>query len=150
MAQIIEEVVAFESSSSDRHQFRVDVPPDLPPLFADRDKFYQILVNLVNNAVKYSARGGTVTISAREQDGEIVFSVTDEGIGISPADMSHLFQKYRRVRTGTTQRVAGTGLGLYLTKRLVEAHGGRIWAESEPGHGATFSFALPKREPEAR
>ena len=104
----------------------------------------------MNNAIKYSARGGTVTISADARDGEVVFSVTDEGTGIPEEDMKHLFQKYRRIRRGSTERVAGTGLGLYLTKKLVEAHGGRIWAESEQGKGAAFHFALPAGPPDAR
>lgn len=146
---IVREVIALEGSSSDRHTFQMSIPAELPPVFADRDKFYQILVNLVNNAVKYSARGGTVTISADARDGDVVFSVADEGTGISEQDMEHLFQKYRRIRRGSTERVAGTGLGLYLTKKLVEAHGGRIWAEGEQGKGATFHFALPTRPPDA-
>ncbi len=149
LPEIINEIIVFESRSTDRHTFRTDFEPELPPLRADRDKVYQILVNLLNNAVKYSPEGGEIVLGAAVHNDEIVLSVQDHGVGIAPENMSHLFQKYRRERTALTQRVAGTGLGLYLTKRLVEAHGGRIWAESEVGKGSTFSVALPLRGNEA-
>jgi len=93
--------------------------------------------------VKFSPDGGQVSISARGEDGVVRFSVSDHGVGIAPQQMVHLFKKFQRVRGTGTERVPGTGLGLYLCKHLVEAQGGKIWVESELGQGSTFSFTVP-------
>jgi PAS domain S-box-containing protein len=140
----IGEAIAAESQGRPDHRFAVRVDPSTPAFRADPDKLYQILVNLINNAVKYSPDGGTVTVElGPENRDQVRFSVRDEGIGLSPEHMRHLFKRFRRVPDGSGSRVEGTGLGLFLTRRLVQAHGGRIWAESTPRAGSTFHFVLP-------
>lgn len=140
----IEEAVEAESQGRPDHRFAVHVAPGTPAFCADADKLYQILVNLINNAVKYSPDGGAITVEVSPDGGDGVhFAVTDEGIGISPEHMKHLFKRFRRVADGSGSRVEGTGLGLFLTRHLVQAHGGRIWAESTPRRGSTFHFVLP-------
>jgi two-component system phosphate regulon sensor histidine kinase PhoR len=117
----------------------------------DPDRMEQILINLVSNAVKYSPDGGTVTLALAEhgQNGkrEVTFQVTDSGIGMTPDQVSRLFQKYYRTPEAQSRGIKGTGLGLHLTKRLIEAHGGRIEVESERGRGTTVTVTLPA-EPE--
>ena len=126
----------------------VEVPPNLPPVWGDRNRLVQILTNLVSNAHKYTPEGGTITIRAQPwpDDGPqefVMCSVTDTGIGISPEDQKRLFTKYFRGSDPTVRNVAGTGLGLVITKSLVELQGGEIWVESEVGKGSTFSFTVP-------
>jgi signal transduction histidine kinase len=119
------------------------LPQDLPPVEADRPKLRRILVNLVSNAVKFTSRGGRVAVQAAPEDGHIRISVTDTGVGIAPEDVARLFDKYEQARSRATRGEKGTGLGLYITKQLVELHGGEIKVESEVGKGSTFSFTLP-------
>jgi signal transduction histidine kinase len=114
-------------------------PEEVPRLYADPDKVEQILTNLVENAVKYG--DGNVHVSAEVDDSEVCFTVTDEGPGIPASQLTTIFGKFFR-RAG--ERRSGTGLGLYISRGLVEAHGGRIWAESEPDNGASFHFTLPR------
>jgi signal transduction histidine kinase len=99
--------------------------------------------NLVGNAVKFTPEGGIVTVSAREEKGEVVVEVEDTGIGIAPKDQVHLFEKFYRVSSEEMKDVEGTGLGLAIVKSIVEGHGGRIWVKSQPGQGSTFGFTLP-------
>jgi len=102
-----------------------------------------VLANLVSNAIKFSEDGGTIMVRARVEGPELVVSVQDQGIGIAPEALPHLFERFCQVNgTGTRQR-GGTGLGLYISRQIVEAHGGRIWVESRVGRGSTFSFAIP-------
>ncbi len=123
-------------------RIKVDLPGDLPPVCADPDRLERILTNLLSNALTYSAPGTEVALSAVQRDGEVITSVSDRGPGIPPEQMEHLFERYYRTPAGRERREA-VGLGLYITRRLVEAHGGRIWVESEVGVGSTFSFSLP-------
>ncbi len=111
----------------------------LPGVWADPDRLERILTNLLTNALKYSDERVTVSFEAR--DGEVVTSVADCGVGIAQEDIPHLFERYYRAKG--TRQTEGLGLGLFITRMLVEAHGGRIWAESKPGDGATFHFTLP-------
>jgi len=99
--------------------------------------------NLVGNAIKFTPQEGMVTVSAREEKGEVVVEVKDTGIGIAPEDQVHLFEKFYRVGRVETSDIEGTGLGLAIVKSIVEGHGGRVWVESEFGQGSTFGFALP-------
>jgi two-component system phosphate regulon sensor histidine kinase PhoR len=101
----------------------------------------RILHNLVSNAVKYSPAGGDVVVSARQQGASLVIGVRDHGVGISAEDQARLFKPFERLEK--TEGIDGVGLGLNVCRRLVEAHGGRIWVESELGRGATFLFTLP-------
>ncbi|HYX40516.1 MAG TPA: ATP-binding protein, partial [Pyrinomonadaceae bacterium] len=121
-----------------------DVPDTLPPARADRAKLRRILVNLLSNAIKFTPKGGRVQLRA-ERDGATALriSVTDTGVGIPDEDIERLFDKYEQARSRATRSEKGTGLGLYITKQLVELHGGEINVNSEVGKGSTFSFTLP-------
>ncbi len=133
------------------HQFRskwmrpmeVDVPASVPAVAADRDKLEEVLINLIDNAVKYSPEGSPVRIVARETSGEVEIAIEDRGAGISSDDAAKLFQKFQRLSTPATRDVGGSGLGLYIVKGLVDAMGGRVWIESAPGQGSTFAFSMP-------
>lgn len=144
------DTVDLQRGYSSRHHIVCAVPDDLPPIFADRDKVSQILINLLTNALKYSP-GGTVTVSARVEGGFLVAGVSDEGPGIAPEQRERLFQRFgrspaRSIGPGEGAKPTGTGLGLFLTRHLVESHGGHIGVQSEAGHGATFFFTLPLAE----
>ena len=119
------------------------MPEDLPRLRADRAKLRRILVNLVSNAIKFTSRGGRVIMRAAQEDGYIRVSVSDTGVGIAPEDVKRLFDKYEQARSRATRGEKGTGLGLYITKQLVELHGSQIKVDSKVGKGSTFSFTLP-------
>ena len=110
----------------------------------DERRISQVIVNLLSNAVKFSPAGGAVDVHASQLNGEVHVSVTDTGPGIAPEDHDRIFEAFQQTDAGIQQR-EGTGLGLALSKRLVELHGGRIWVESEPGKGSTFVFTLPSR-----
>jgi len=126
-------------------RMRLDFAENLPPVSADPHRLERILLNLLDNAEKYSPPDKPISISVHRQDGEVVIAVADRGQGIPSEDMPFIFDRFYRA---THQRKGvGIGLGLYITKALVEAHGGRIWVESEIGQGSTFSFTLPV-EPE--
>ncbi|HEV2862242.1 MAG TPA: sensor histidine kinase [Pyrinomonadaceae bacterium] len=123
------------------------IPEDLPLLKADRAKLRRVLVNLVSNALKFTPRGGRVELSARpEGPGWVRVSVADNGVGIMPDDLSDIFDKYAQARSRATRSEKGTGLGLYITRQLVELHGGHIEVQSEVGKGSTFSFTIPTAE----
>jgi len=139
--QFVEDVVAIEARTTRDHEFVLDLPAEPPPLWADRGKLEEVFINLVNNAIKYSPDGGTVTVAAAAQDDMMCFSVRDTGLGISPEAQGRLFQRFARV--GDQQRISGTGLGLFVCKALIEAHGGKIWVESEEGKGCRVSFTVP-------
>ena len=120
----------------------VDLPPTLPSVDAEAGRVQQILVNLLNNAIKFSSENGRVALGASVRQDSVVVEVRDTGSGISKAEQQRLFEPYHRVE-GDRDRLSGLGLGLALCKNLVELHGGRIWVESRPGEGSTFSFSLP-------
>jgi PAS domain S-box-containing protein len=139
-------IVEREKAQSPLHHFVLDVPPDLPLVSADPLRFERILHNLIDNAVKYSPEGGEIRISARNDGTCITVSVKDQGVGIAPEDQPKLFEPFQRLET-MRQATQGVGLGLVVCRRLVEAHGGRIWVESEKGQGSTFFFTLPLDQP---
>jgi PAS domain S-box-containing protein len=124
---------------------RVSVEIDeLPPVTADPGRLERILVNLFSNALKYSPPGSPVVLRAERQGGDVVVSVIDEGPGIAPEDQGRIFERFYRVKGA--HRAEGIGLGLYITKMLVEAHGGRVWVESEVGRGSSFHFTLQAQD----
>jgi len=126
------------------HTVLMDVPPNFPKIWADPDRMRQVLNNLVSNAAKYSGQGSSVVVRVRERGTQhIVIEVVDHGLGIPPEQVGKLFQKFARVRTEDHLKVSGTGLGLYISRLIVEGHGGQIWVESELGKGSTFGLALP-------
>ena len=124
---------------------KLQVVPELPPISADPDRLERILMNLLSNALKYSPAGSEVTIAAERSNEQVIVSIVDRGIGIAPAELPHVFERF--YRTKEARKAEGLGLGLYITKMLVEAHGGRIWVESEMGKGSAFSFILPMEGP---
>jgi PAS domain S-box-containing protein len=128
------------------HRVTLDIPPNLPPAQADDSRLERILLNLLSNAFKYSPEESPVRLRASRQDDEIVIAVSDLGCGIAPQELPLLFQRFHRAGD---RRAEGVGLGLYITKLLVEAHGGRIRVESELGKGSTFSFTLLLAEGES-
>jgi PAS domain S-box-containing protein len=144
IGRIVTRMVEQSSQKSPVHNVIADVSPTLPSVNADNTRLERILDNLIDNAIKYSPSGGEVIVSASEKDGHIQVSVSDQGIGISEADRNRLFQPFSRLdMDAPSSAIKGVGLGLVVCRRLVEAHGGRIWVESEPGKGSTFRFTLP-------
>ena len=129
------------ATAMDTGRIVLDVPDELPPVSADYNRLERILTNLLTNALKYSDPGTPVRVSARQTDHAVEIAVTDQGRGISPDDLPHLFERFYRAKGA--RKAEGLGLGLYITRMLVEAHGGRIRVESEVGKGSTFSFTLP-------
>jgi two-component system phosphate regulon sensor histidine kinase PhoR len=140
--------VEIQSAAGDECPLSLEAPDEEIPMVADRDKILQVLLNLLSNAVKYSPEGGEVTLSVARPDNEVQFTVIDQGLGIDSNQMAQIFTPFYRVRRSETRSVRGTGLGLYLSRHLVEAHGGRLWVESEPGQGSRFYVALPERSAE--
>ena len=126
------------------HSVLMDVPANFPKIWADPDRMRQVLNNLVSNAAKYSSQGSSIVVRVRERGTQhIVIEVVDHGLGIPPEQVGKLFQKFARIRTEDHLKVSGTGLGLYISRLIVEGHGGQIWVESELGKGSTFGLALP-------
>jgi signal transduction histidine kinase len=127
-------------------ELRVGLPEDVPTVQGNSKHLCQVLTNLVNNALKYTPSGGTVTIRVVVENGSVTVCIEDTGVGIGLDHLPHVFEKFYRVETEKTRDVVGTGLGLAIAKSIVEVHGGRIWAESEAGAGSAFSFTLPVLE----
>ncbi len=127
------------------HHLDVEVAGGTPGFWADRDKLEAVLINLIENAVKYSPDGGDVTVRVRPEDGGIVIEVADQGVGIRPEDLPRLFRSFQRIHDTSYGRVSGTGVGLYICRHIMEAHGGTIDVESTWGEGSTFRLHLPLR-----
>jgi signal transduction histidine kinase len=142
---IIDETLAsFEHSAQESHfLLTAEVEPRLSRISCDRDRILQVLANLVGNAAKVTAAGGHITLRTEARDNELLFSVADDGPGIGEDDLKHLFERYWR---SDDVQYKGTGLGLAIAAGIVAAHGGRIWAQSQLGHGATFWFSVPTVE----
>jgi len=125
-----------------KHMLNAELPPSLPIIQADEDRLRQVVLNLLNNAFKFTPSGGSITVRAREEGNALVVEVQDTGRGISKAAQERLFEPYQQLEREKT-RLSGLGLGLSLSKKLVELHGGQIWVQSEKGKGSTFSFSIP-------
>lgn len=125
------------------HRLIVDLSPALPLVNADARWIKQVFRNILDNAVKYSPNGGLIVIHGEVRKEDVVISIADQGIGISPEDLIPIFEKYFRVRNHNTRSIPGTGLGLPIARAIVEVHGGRIWADSKLGQGTTVYFSLP-------
>ena len=131
-------------SGGGRDNIHIDMELDLPQIMADRRRIAQVLVNLLTNAARHSPESSLITVAARREGVHIAFSVADEGVGVSADRLPHLFRKHSRIDKEDAGGIAGSGVGLAICKGIVEAHGGRIWAESEGhGMGTRFSFILP-------
>ncbi len=122
---------------------KLDLPLDLPKIRADETRFSQVMINLLDNAIKYSSEGGTATISANAADNLLQIDISDTGIGISEKDLPRIFERFYRVDQARSRELGGTGLGLSIVKHIVSAHGGQVWVKSELGQGSTFSFTIP-------
>jgi signal transduction histidine kinase len=141
--RLLERLAAEFRDHFRRHRFILAFPGRWPAIDADPRRLEQVFRNIMDNAVKYSPHGGQITVSGATGRNEVVVSIADQGIGIAPADLNRLFEKFFRARRSV--RVAGSGLGLPIAHAIVERHGGRIWAESTPGRGTTMHVALPRR-----
>ena len=136
----------MEVARPDRAQavdVRNEVPTDLPPVEADRERIHQVLFNLLDNAFRFTPSGGAVTVKAVRENGSCEVSVEDTGPGIPAEHLPLVFERFYRVDPSRSREDGGTGIGLAIARSVVEAHGGRIWAESEQGHGSKFRFVLP-------
>jgi len=149
LTPLIEEVVRTLRAQTDGSEqtLTAAIEPNLPLVEVEPDRIRQILVNLITNAHEYSPERASIQVSARVTDNAVVIDVTDNGPGIPPAQMEHIFERFVRGDAGLTQRVGGTGLGLAITKSLVELHGGTIAVDSEVGRGSTFEVVLPLAPP---
>lgn len=164
MQALARRVVEAYRTQTENHRIELDFPGELPEVWGDEERLRQVLTNLLSNAIKYSPDGGLIRVggwvqpvrgggSAAGQPAPVnrrfvVIYVADQGVGIPPGELPHIFDRFYRVDSSLRRTTAGAGLGLYLARSIVEAHGGRIWANSEPGKGATFFFALPVAESE--
>ena len=143
LARLTKEVAQEIQTHSSRYNFVVDFPANFPIVDADPRRIRQVLLNILDNAIKYSPEGGLIVIHGEVRPTDVVISVADQGVGISPEDLIPLFDKYFRVKAPTGYHVPGTGLGLPVARAIVETHGGRIWAKSRVGEGTTLYFSVP-------
>ncbi len=142
--QVFAEKIATRfRTQTDRHTILVDFPPEFPVVVADEDRLGQVLSNLLSNAIKYSPDGGEIKISGQVRPEQVVICVRDQGPGIAPGDIPHIFDRFYRADSAS-RTTKGAGLGLYLTRAIIEAHGGRIWVDPKPGDGARICFSLPR------
>ncbi len=143
---LLRDMAELFQKSDHKHTIRVDAPAGLPLVQMDGERIRQVLENLISNALKFSPAGGEILLRAGAEGNEIEISVTDPGIGIPAEEIPRIFQKFYRVERPGMPRFPGTGLGLAMVREIVQKHGGRVWAESEPGRGSTFHFTLPVEE----
>lgn len=143
--EAVDQVTRLNEPLLAKKQLRLDLhlPPELPPLYADREKFAHILGNLLGNAIDFSPPGGSVWIRASADTSELVMEVGDTGIGIAPEHHAFIFEEFAQVDASASRQHHGTGLGLTIAQKLVELHSGRIWVESELGGGSRFYFSIP-------
>jgi len=144
----VENALILVRERTTRHGIKLErvIDEKLGDFVGDERKVKQILLNLLSNAVKFTPEGGQIKVEASLGDSAAIVSVTDTGIGIAKEDQEAIFEEFRQVGSNYAQKREGTGLGLSLTKKFVEMHGGRIWVESELGKGATFTFTLPIKQ----
>jgi signal transduction histidine kinase len=160
LADLLREAASEVQNQTAKHVIKLRLPRTLPSLNIDRHKILQVMANLLGNAVKYSPQGGDIEVTAREVQSEeklreafrkapplktpcIIVSISDHGVGIPEGDLARIFDKFYRVDNRLTRTIPGAGLGLYICKMIVTAHGGHIWGRSTPGSGSTFFFSLP-------
>lgn len=143
LPRLVKQVVDEVRQTTTKHHFVIEFPGEFPIVTADPLRLAQVVRNLLENAVKYSPQGGLIVAQGHVQPHQVVISIADQGIGISPEHLNRLFEKFFRVKSHAAQGTIGSGLGLPIAASIVEAHGGKIWAESQPGQGSIFYVALP-------
>ncbi len=147
LSRLAQEVIDEMQQRAMAHRFMLDFSSDFPLVDADPRRIKQVFRNILDNAVKYSPDGGLIVIRGVVRAQDVVVSIADQGVGISPEDMIPLFDKYFRGRSSYGRSIPGTGLGLPVSREIIEAHNGRIWAESNVGEGTTLHFSLPRHGP---
>lgn len=145
LREIAQRVVDRYRPRTKIHQLLMSFPEDFPVIRGDPQRLEQVLDNYVSNAIKYSPQGGDIIISGETTPADVIVSVTDQGIGVPVEEQERIFDRFYRVESPETRAVSGTGLGLYLTRAIVRAHGGRCWVKSAPGQGSSFYVALPRQ-----
>jgi two-component system, OmpR family, phosphate regulon sensor histidine kinase PhoR len=150
VAELVESCLETAQHRAAEKDIRVYVSQskELPDIAGDRRRLAEVLQNLLDNATQYTLAGGRITLSAEVRDADVIFTVSDTGIGIPKADQSRIFERFYRVDAARSREAGGTGLGLAIAKHLVEVHGGRIWVDSEIGQGSQFNFSVPIFDPE--
>jgi signal transduction histidine kinase len=145
LPQLTLEVLDQLAPRSPRHSLRASFPPNFPIVRGDADQLRRALFNLVQNAVKYSPNGGEILVVGEVGDTDVMVRVIDQGVGIAPGEEERIFERFHRADTRLSRTTAGVGLGLYITRSIIRAHGGQIWASSPgPGRGSVFTFTLPR------
>jgi len=139
---LISEIIDETELSHSQHQLVFEHREDIE-VDADRDKIGSVISNLLSNAIKYSPDNKLINISSFVENSSVTIAIHDQGMGIKPEDLEKLFERFYRVESNTMQHISGFGIGLYLSSEIIERHGGKIWAESKLGEGATFFFSLP-------
>jgi two-component system, OmpR family, sensor histidine kinase KdpD len=143
MDEILESGLSVLTAITSRHKLKIKKCEELNPVIVDKVRLIQVITNLVENAAKFSPEGSIIKLEAKVAENNLIVNVTDYGAGISPEDLGNLFNRFYQAHQVVTGKTRGTGLGLAICKGIVEAHGGRIWVESEMGKGSTFSFSIP-------
>ncbi|OQX61017.1 MAG: hypothetical protein B6I38_01025 [Anaerolineaceae bacterium 4572_5.1] len=142
LVEITEDMVARFQTQTDKHKIMTRFPENFPVILGDKNRLQQVLSNLLSNAIKYSPAGGNIVVSGQIRAEQVIVCVQDEGPGIAPEDIPHIFDRFYRA-DDAVRETQGAGLGLYLTRAIIEAHAGRIWADPRPGGGARICFSLP-------
>jgi len=143
--RLVRRAVQKMEAISPQHPFVVALPADLPPVLADYARVEQVLINLLENAVKYSPKGGQILVTSDLRSDAVVIHVSDQGIGVPSAERERIFARFARLDSRVVRRLKGVGLGLFIARAIIQAHGGRIWVDAAPGGGAQFSFSLPRQ-----
>ncbi len=143
LADVLAECVRSAQISAEQHTIYLDIQVQDSKIAADKLRISQVIGNILDNAVKFSPQGGQVTVKLQQRDNDYLVSVIDQGIGVSPEYFDHIFERFYRVRNTVSRQYSGIGLGLYVARAIVEAHGGQIWLSSNSGIGSTFYFTLP-------
>lgn len=145
LQELLGDIVERYAGQTEKHQLHLDFPAEFPTIDGDPQRLEQVFDNLISNALKYSPQGGEVLVKGRATPAEVTLEIADSGVGIPLDEQERIFERFYRVEGPESRGVSGTGLGLYLVRAIVRAHGGRIWVESELGEGATFYVTLPRQ-----